>query len=81
MKTSTLGHRTKEANGTLRDRKGRVHSGPWTLSVGPTLGKLQKNILQREETDGMSREFECLGRRLRQEMENLDQINDNNRDN
>lgn len=81
MKTSTLGHTTtKEAKETHRDSKGRVHSGPWTLDVDPTLRKLEKTILQREETDGIPREFEYLRRRLRQEMENLDRINVNNRD-
>jgi hypothetical protein len=43
-------------------------------------GKLHKSILQTEEVVGMPREFDYPWRRLRQEMENLDQNNDNNRD-
>lgn len=80
-KMKTLTHRIKKAKGTHGDGKERVHSGPWALSVSLTLGKLHESILQREEADGIPREFEYLWRRLRQEMENLDQINDDNRDN
>lgn len=46
----------------------------------PIVGKLQQSILQREEVVQMPREFEYLWRRLRQDIENLNQINDNNRD-